>query len=42
MMMYTKKELDLFFPASVALTISAAQVYRIEFWCIAKSYGVGR
>ena len=25
-------ELDLFFPAGVAVTVSVAQVYRIEFW----------
>ena len=28
--------------AGVALTVSTAQVYRIEFWLIAKNYGVGR
>ena len=41
MMMETKKELDLFPCAGVALTVSAAQVYRIKFWWIAKSDGVG-
>ena len=28
--------------AGVVLTVSAAQVYQIEFWWIAKNYGVGR